>query len=51
VHELIGIDGCPAGWVLATSDPELRSITVSLLPTVTELIVSCDAGECLIAKI
>src|SRR5437762_2517369 len=44
-YELIGIDGCPAGWVLATSDPELRSIEFSILSTVTELIASADDGE------
>src|SRR4051812_48385943 len=48
VQELIGIDGCPAGWVLATGDPELRSIRFSILPTVTELIASCDDAKRLI---
>jgi predicted RNase H-like nuclease len=49
IQELIGVDGCQAGWVLAISDPSLQSISFTVVPSLAELISSADAEDRMIA--
>lgn len=47
--ELIGIDGCRAGWVVAAADGALSQIRFSVVDDLAPLIAAADRGGALVA--
>lgn len=41
---LFGVDGCPAGWVVASSDLALSSLSFEIVPTFADLMATVSTG-------
>lgn len=46
---LLGIDGCRAGWVIASSDPGLGALDFQVVPDLRRLVRDAAAGRALLA--
>ena len=46
---LCGIDGCRAGWVIASSDPTLSALEFRIVPTLRGAVREAAAGRAVLA--